>query len=266
MQVNKNELWLGTFPEWAPIPIIETDLNQKITYVNPAGVLEFRDIFEGEHLILRGLAAVMERLKTETIKTTSREINIGDKHYCQYITLIEDHSVMRLFCIDITELKLARSLSMTDELTGVYNRRGFFNLAEQQIRLSNRRQDTFQIIYADLDYLKIINDSFGHDVGDLALVETARILRKVFRKSDVIGRVGGDEFSILAINAKKTDQRTISKRITSYLDQINKKKNHQFQLSISLGFSSFYPQEFVSLKTLMKEADQSLYREKQRKR
>jgi PAS domain S-box-containing protein len=97
---------------------------------------------------------------------------------------------------DITKRKLMeeklRTASVTDELTGLYNRRGFFILAEQQFKLASRENKSIYVVSADLDYLKIINDSLGHRTGDLALKETATILKETFRKSDIIARVGGD--------------------------------------------------------------------------
>src|SRR4030042_4829587 len=90
--------------------------------------------------------------------------------------------------------KRIRSMLVTDELTGLYNRRGFFTFAEQEIKLANRLRRELYLLYADLDNLKEINDSFGHMEGDSVLIETAKILRETFRQSDIIARIGGDEF------------------------------------------------------------------------
>jgi diguanylate cyclase (GGDEF)-like protein len=102
---------------------------------------------------------------------------------------------------------------LTDELTGLYNRRGFFVSAQQQLKLANRYNKGIFIFSADLDDLKIINDNFGHKTGDSALVETANILKKTFRESDIIARIGGDEFVILGMENPQINTEFI---LTSY--------------------------------------------------
>jgi PAS domain S-box-containing protein len=92
-----------------------------------------------------------------------------------------------------------RTLSITDELTGLFNRRGFFTLADQQIKLANRHKTGIFMLYADLNGLKMINDKFGHKAGDLALIDMAKLLKKTYRESDVVARIGGDEFAVIPI-------------------------------------------------------------------
>jgi PAS domain S-box-containing protein len=84
-----------------------------------------------------------------------------------------------------------RMLSLTDELTGLYNRRGFLTLCEQQLKMANRAKQGVYMLYADVDGLKKINDSLGHKEGDYALINTARVLTDTFRESDIIARLGG---------------------------------------------------------------------------
>jgi PAS domain S-box-containing protein len=103
---------------------------------------------------------------------------------------------------DITERKRAeaalQSLSLVDELTGLYNRRGFLAVTEQHLAAIRRSERVPVILYADLDGLKVINDSLGHREGDRALVKAAEIFREIFRTSDIVARFGGDEFVVLA--------------------------------------------------------------------
>jgi diguanylate cyclase (GGDEF)-like protein len=105
---------------------------------------------------------------------------------------------------DITERKRMeaeiREMSLRDLLTGLYNRRGFITLAEQQLKAANRAHRPLQLTFADCDRLKWINDTLGHKEGDKALIDTAQILRQTFRESDIIARLGGDEFAILSID------------------------------------------------------------------
>ena len=92
------------------------------------------------------------------------------------------------------------SLSITDPLTGLHNRRGFLSLAEQQLKLSDRNKRGMQLYFADLDGLKWINDTLGHEEGDKALIEAATVFKETFRTSDIIARLGGDEYAALAID------------------------------------------------------------------
>ena len=87
-----------------------------------------------------------------------------------------------------------RTLSLYDELTQLHNRRGFDVLAEQQLKIANRTRNRTLLLFADVDNMKLINDNFGHQEGDKALIDTANILKKSTRKSDIIARIGGDEF------------------------------------------------------------------------
>ena len=104
---------------------------------------------------------------------------------------------------DITKLKQMeeklRVLSLTDELTGLYNRRGFFTLSEQQLKMAGRLKSGIFMLYADMDTQKEINDRFGHQGGDLALIEIADIFKTTYRASDIIARIGGDEFTIFSV-------------------------------------------------------------------
>ena len=94
-----------------------------------------------------------------------------------------------------------RSLSLTDELTGLYNRRGFTLLAEQEVKLAHRMNRTMLLFFCDVDNLKGINDTHGHAQGDLALKEVSAILKETFREADILARLGGDEFVVLAVDA-----------------------------------------------------------------
>jgi two-component system, cell cycle response regulator len=103
--------------------------------------------------------------------------------------------IIRIRLVNLQEKLL--KLSVTDELTGLYNRRGFFTLAEQLVKLSNRQKNVLYLLFADLDNLKEINDIYGHEAGDQVLIETAKIFRDSFRDSDIIARIGGDEFIVV---------------------------------------------------------------------
>lgn len=155
-----------------------------------------------------------------------------------------------------------RELALTDTLTGVYNRRGFLTFAGQLLKLSNRAQRGLILIYADLDNLKRINDDCGHEAGDRALVNIADVLKETFRNSDVIGRVGGDEFAILALEAKIGSLNVLRQRLKENLRRTKYNINPPHKLTFSLGASYYNPQNPQSIETLMKSADMLMYEEK----
>jgi|GEM_PF-2346798 len=164
--------------------------------------------------------------------------------------------------------KEAHFLSLIDDLTGLYNRRGFFNLAEQQLKLARKAKKGLLAVYIDVDQLKNINDSFGHRVGSLALIETANILKQTFRSSDIIARMGGDEFVVLAIKTSKTTKRSIAARFQQNLEAHNSRRRcpHNYNLSLSIGISRYDPKDPCSIDELVDLADKFMYEEKKIKR
>ena len=156
-----------------------------------------------------------------------------------------------------------RNLALTDELTGLHNRRGFLALGEQQLKLARRSERGVFLFFADLDGLKQINDSFGHLEGDLALIRTAKVLKETFRESDVIARVGGDEFAILAIEASDQNEATIRNRLQKNLRSCHVGES-RYILSLSMGVACFNPRRSTSIRQLMAEADHAMYEQKRR--
>jgi diguanylate cyclase (GGDEF)-like protein/PAS domain S-box-containing protein len=156
--------------------------------------------------------------------------------------------------------------SITDELTGLYNRRGFFALAEKQLKVANRMNSGLLLLYVDLDNLKQINDRHGHEEGDEALKEIATILKEVFRGADIIARLGGDEFVILALESPETNIETINARLTSHLDIYNTHANKDYSLSISLGVTRCNSEYPLTTDSLLSMADKLMYEQKRQKR
>lgn len=150
-------------------------------------------------------------------------------------------------------------LSLMDELTGVYNRRGFIALAEQQMKLAQRSGRALMLAFADLDNLKKINDSYGHAAGDEAIMRAAEALRRTFRNSDIIGRMGGDEFTVLLVDAIEDSRNTIDARLQRILEDMNQRLRLPFTLSMSLGTAKFEPDVNMSVDDLLDKADKALY-------
>jgi diguanylate cyclase (GGDEF)-like protein len=156
------------------------------------------------------------------------------------------------------------NLALSDDLTGLYNRRGFMALAERQLKLGRRSGRGIMLIFIDVDEMKVINDSFGHSAGDDALKCTATALRMTFRDSDVIARMGGDEFAVLAIEASKDSEDKIKARLFEHVKSIRAAESH-YPLSLSLGVARFDTCKRISIGELMAQADQAMYEQKRRR-
>jgi diguanylate cyclase (GGDEF)-like protein len=157
------------------------------------------------------------------------------------------------------------NLALTDELTGLCNRRGFLSLTERQLKLGRRSGREMLLFFIDVDGLKRINDSFGHSEGDLALTRTAKVLGKTFRDSDVLARLGGDEFAALAIEASGHSEATITARLRQNLEMVSTNES-RYLLSLSLGVVRFNPRTTSSIAQLMLEADRAMYEAKRNHR
>jgi diguanylate cyclase (GGDEF)-like protein len=157
------------------------------------------------------------------------------------------------------------NLAFTDELTGLYNRRGFIPLTERQMRLGRRSNREMLLFFVDVDGLKRINDSFGHSEGDLALTRTADVLRTTFRDSDVLARLGGDEFAALAIEASGHSEAFITARLRQNLETASS-TDPRYPLSLSLGVVRFDPRTTSSITQLMLRADKAMYNHKAQRR
>ncbi|HYW32227.1 MAG TPA: diguanylate cyclase [Gemmatimonas sp.] len=158
-------------------------------------------------------------------------------------------------------LEEIRRLSVTDDMTGLQNRRGFHLVSAQRLREHAAGTDVL-LMYADLDGLKSINDRFGHETGDAAIIAIADVLRRAFRGSDVIARLGGDEFVVLALDVPVHAEAEIAWRIKHHLDAHNASTLPDRQLSISSGFVRQPLTPTTSLPQLLAEADARMYEEK----
>jgi two-component system, cell cycle response regulator len=156
-----------------------------------------------------------------------------------------------------------RNLSLTDALTGLYNRRGFTLLAEQEVKLAHRINRTMLLFFCDVDNLKGINDSHGHTQGDLALKEVSAILKETFREADILGRLGGDEFVVLAVDASLENADIMTNRIHAALEKRNQQGDRPYQLNLSVGVARCDPQAACLVGDLIDEADTLMYNQKQ---
>ena len=158
-------------------------------------------------------------------------------------------------------LSRLRLVALTDEMTGLYNRRGFLVLGTQQLKVSRRSGQGLLLFFVDVDDLKTVNDVYGHTQGDVLLTRAAEVLSETFREADILARIGGDEFAVLAVEGTDRSCEAIAQRLESVLRERNAQKGSPL-LSLSLGVVRFDPQSPVPLGDLMTAADREMYRQK----
>jgi len=157
-------------------------------------------------------------------------------------------------------VELLASLSLVDELTQLRNRRGFFELAQQALKVARREKHTLGLFFVDLNGLKQINDEFGHLAGDQALRDLAEVLRRTFRESDIVARLGGDEFVALAhINR---DTAVLDKRLQEQVELMNQNKRRRYSLEMSVGTAVFNISSDDDVEALIARADAAMYEDK----
>lgn len=164
-------------------------------------------------------------------------------------------------------LEMQRTLSLNDELTGLYNRRGFTILARQQLKAVERVRKRLLLLFTDLDSLKWINDNLGHKEGDRALVDAATVLARTFRReADIVARMGGDEFAVLSVEQSLTGGKTYTELLKKNVEAFNSEGGRPYRLSLSVGTVQYDPEHPMSLDDLLSQADAEMYREKAGKR
>lgn len=170
---------------------------------------------------------------------------------------------------DISEQKAReaelRRDSTVDQLTGLCNRRGFVEAVESHRGGRRRSREPFALVYFDLDHFKDINDRFGHDQGDRALIAFSSILEKSFRSSDLIARMGGDEFVVLAERADGTTGLNLLARFESQLESWNATSGFSWKLRASVGTALHDPAAPLDFDTLLKQADEAMYESKRQR-
>ncbi|MEO5358098.1 MAG: diguanylate cyclase [Nitrospirae bacterium YQR-1] len=290
-----SELKYRELVSFMPVIVCELDLNGMVQFINIAATQILG--YEVEELIGVNWADWFiepeETEKNEQFKAAFGSPGVfsfelmapskdgGKKHINWNTTCIGENqsketgdlpSQKRVVCIgtDITEVVELReklqTLSLVDELTGLYNRRGFYTLAEKQIKVAKRYGRQMLLVFLDLDGLKHINDTIGHEAGDLAISGAASVLKETFRETDIIARIGGDEFIVLVTDSESLETETIRARLNESVDSFNNTQRHPFKLSISDGVVPYDPNSSVSIDDLTKQADTLMYENKMRKK
>lgn len=161
-------------------------------------------------------------------------------------------------------------LSIKDELTGLYNRRGIFSMVSRHYSLAKRLQKNLMCVFIDLDGMKEINDLYGHQEGDYALKDTAIILENTFRETDIIARIGGDEFTVFGMVIEDKGLNIviskINEKLAKQLEEYAARSTKPYKLSLSHGFAFANPEKPFSFDSMLSEADQNMYLQKQKKK
>lgn len=287
MLLNEKNKFL-TLSESVPFGMVMIDIKGHFTYINPKFEelfgYDMEDIPDGRAWFIkaypdpeyrkRAILAWVEDLKQAKVGQKRPRIfkvncKDGAEKIVRFVPVLLETGEQIICCDDITEQKRLESelhtISLTDELTGLCNRRGFITLAGQQLKIAERTKKDMLLFFADLDKMKHINDTLGHQAGDIALVEAAAILKEVFRESDIMGRMGGDEFAILAIDTTDEAREVLVNRLHNTLDNYNKSEGRNYQLSLSIGIARYDPETPSTLDELMTQADTMMYEEKRNK-
>jgi len=164
-------------------------------------------------------------------------------------------------------LSKIQALSITDELTGLYNRRGFFQFSYARLPALSRETSRMPfVMFLDMDGLKNINDTYGHSEGDVAIAAFAKVLKDALREEDIIGRIGGDEFVVFSSVKSKEDGNHVEKRIRTKLNEYNRKKLHPYSVQGSIGSIVLDESTKEYFEAAMLRADNVLYDEKMKKK
>jgi diguanylate cyclase (GGDEF)-like protein len=158
-----------------------------------------------------------------------------------------------------------KRLAYYDILTGAYNRGYGLELLQRQIKLSKRDKSPLLLAYSDLDNLKDINDEFGHEEGDRAMVQVAKLFKSILREVDIIARMGGDEFLVIFLDSSLNEIPIIRERLSKELARLNQISKKPYKIGFSTGFSYYNPSNPLPMNELIRIADQKMYEEKKRK-
>lgn len=217
----------------------------------------FRDDFTAEHDSSEDVGLLQLLARVEAFPPSR---DAGPAQLCDFRELLLDaaHGVLLRW----KTVSQFRSLLLTDDLTGLYNRRGFLFMATQHLKLARRTGQHLLLFFMDVDNLKFINDDLGHIKGDAFLICCANALKQTFRETDILARFGGDEFVVLVHEGVSRGPSAILRRLEKSLHAVNRNVPGPHRLSLSAGTSSFDPRNPLSLTELLNRADRRMYDQK----
>jgi diguanylate cyclase (GGDEF)-like protein len=223
-----------------------------------------------KNLFIAETLSIAEQTVKEHLSKIYKKIGVKNKIELMHFFVRTSNERLTVLSKNVAELKRTekelQGTLLTDELTGIYNRRGLLTLGEHQVRIAKRQKSCIYMLFADVDNLKAINDTLGHGAGDRALRDTARILKDTFRETDIVARVGGDEFVVLSLATSGSDAARTIARLEKNLARFNSERENGNYLSVSYGLSSCGPESHSPLEELMFFADKAMCEEKKKKK
>ena len=252
---------LASLPDDNPLPIVETDLEGKIIYVNPEASSRFPDLREGSslHPLFDKLPEAIKKLGEGTMPRVVEEVQVRDSTYELHICYVPSKQFVRVFAFDISD----RHEAMHDALTGLANRKTFLDRLSGAARtVQGVTGGSFAVLFLDLDHFKVLNDSLGHMMGDRLLTAVGRRLETCVRPTDIVARLGGDEFTILVEDV--VDVRAVTRvasRIQAQLTMPFQLGSHHVTTSCSIGVVTSSV-GFDGPADLLTLADAAMYRAK----
>ena len=290
-KIKEQQAFLNTVIESLPFPFYVIDAETyRVKIANSRAVLTLSQWEEMTcHFLAHGRdlpcdgkdhACPLQQVKASKQAVMVEHVHCDPDGVCRYYEVHgfpifnEQGEVVQMIeaCFDISNRKRLEEdltqMSLTDPLTGMFNRRGFYLMAEKRLHLSRRLLHCVYLFYADMDNLKEINDTLGHKVGDEAIAEVAALLKETFRQADITARLGGDEFAAILMDSKEgpCDAGLILVRLEEGMAQRNAMPGRSFPLSLSYGVARYGADDDRGLDDLLVEADRLMYAEKKRKK
>lgn len=252
----------------SPDGLLIVDDEGRVRFGNPAAEMMLGRKAEELHGMLFGFPVVGESMVEIDIFRPDGQRGIAEMRAMK--TYWHEMPAFLVSLRDVTEnvnlREELRTMSINDDLTGLYNRRGFFAVAGQQLKIAQRMKRKMFLLFIDMNGFKDINDTYGHQAGDGALVETAKILKQTFRGSDIVARMGGDEFIVLAIEGDSCEEYSSVDRLIESVYEFNKSGKLPFILSMSIGSACYDPDNPSTLDDLIAIADKLMYDDKTNKK
>lgn len=255
-----------TWPDGRETWVLSTKLPLRDSHGNIIGTMGIsRDITERKR-VERELQEYRTRLE-DLVGVRTAELQRANELLEQDIAArkVTEHELALKAQELAASYEFLQNLSQIDDLTGLYNRKGFLALADHRRKLALRSREAFSVAFVDLDGLKTINDTLGHDTGDRALIELASVLKESFRQSDILGRLGGDEFAVFIGETDESETESIRSRVQHHLDTYNARPSRSYRLSFSIGITSSSPAEGTDIEALLRRADALMYQHKRAK-
>jgi diguanylate cyclase (GGDEF)-like protein len=265
-QAQEEILRLASFPRLDPSPVIELDATGNVTYLNPAAEREFPDLGEkGQaHPLLLSSADMIAKLRQGKWQGDAiHDSRLGEATYELHISYVREVDLVRVYVLDITRRKLAEDelhlLATTDSLTGIANRREFYTILAREVGLAKRYGTPVSLAMYDLDYFKLVNDTFGHDAGDYVLQAVTSLVKENIRAPDFVARWGGEEFMLLMPQLDMGAASNVAERLRLAIAE------HDFdkvgKLTVSFGVTAFESEDDKN--SLLMRVDDALYRAKE---